>query len=473
MQRGNDFISQFLYCNDITTWTRFLTEIYKELHRPQFHFTARQNWINDPNGLVYKDGIWHLFFQHNIEATVWGKMWWGHAVSDDLLHWKQVDHALYPDETGTMFSGSAVVDHNDTAGFGASAILIFYTAAGMHADPIAPFTQCLAVSTDNGVSFTKFEENPIVNWIEADNRDPKVSWHEASEQWVMALYLDADRYCLLTSTDALNWQKIQNLELLGDRECPDFFPLTDDTGREHWVFSGACGNYVLGTFDGINFEPQTPVKRMEHGTNGYAAQTWSNSPDSRKIQISWMASGLYPEMPFNQQLSIPVELGLKGYGENLHITRWPIREVESLRRPSFKTDRQIISKATPFYPETNAKLFDVEFKLTKKDAQYFYVIVRGQPLVFNFIENELNFRPSGQFKGLEDRKASPLPVGEHLKVRLLIDVTSLEVFLNDGEFSASFCYLPDGHIHPLSLQAYSGNPVVTDFVLHEMNSIWE
>ena len=137
-----------------------MTELYRELHRPQFHFTARENWINDPNGLVYQDGTWHLFFQHNTEATVWGRMWWGHAVSTDLLHWQQVDHALYPDETGSMFSGSAVIDHANTAGFGAGAMLIFYTAAGMHVDPVVPFTQCLAVSTDNGATFTKYEEIP-------------------------------------------------------------------------------------------------------------------------------------------------------------------------------------------------------------------------------------------------------------------------------------------------------------------------
>lgn len=448
-------------------------QLYQETHRPQFHFTARQNWINDPNGLVYHDGTWHLFFQHNTEATVWGKMWWGHAISDDLLHWRQVDHALYPDETGSMFSGSAVIDTDNTAGFGASAMLIFYTAAGMHADPVVPFTQCLAVSVDNGVTFNKFEGNPLVDWIEADNRDPKVSWHEASQQWVMALYLDDDRYSLHTSKDALHWNKVQDLQLTGDRECPDFFPLVDESGDERWVFSGACGNYVIGGFDGAQFEPQTPVRLFENGTNGYAAQTWNNAPDKRRIQISWMASGLYPEMPFNQQLSLPVELNLEGSGESMHLSRRPVRELESLRKTTQRMEDQEVSKSSPLNPATNAKLMDVEFKVTKKDAQHFYVIVRGQPLVFNFADSVLNFRPSGQFKFLEGRALTPLPGDETLSIRLLIDTTSLEVFINNGAYSASYCYLPDGHIHPLSLQAYNGGVVVTDFVLHELKPIWD
>lgn len=447
--------------------------VYKELHRPQFHFTARENWINDPNGLVYQDGTWHLFFQHNAEATVWGKMWWGHAISTDLIHWQQVEHALYPDETGTMFSGSAVIDHDNTAGFGAGSMLIFYTAAGTHADPVVPFTQCLAVSTDNGATVTKYENNPVVEWIEADNRDPKVSWHEASAQWVMAVYLDDDRYRLLTSKDALQWKNIQDLQLEGDRECPDFFPLADENGEEQWVFSGACGNYRVGHFDGNHFEPQTPVRLLEKGTNGYAAQTWSNTPDGRCIQISWMAAGLYPEMPFNQQLSIPVELKLQGTGTDMQLIRWPVREIESLRTHTINIEKQAISNESPLHPETSARLFDVEFELAKEDVQYFYVVVRGQPLVFNFVEDRLTFRPSGQFKFLEDRPAIPLPEGETLSVRLLIDTTSLEVFLNHGEYSASYCYLPDGHIHPLSLLAYSGKPVVTNFVLHELKSIWD
>ena len=213
-----------------------MSRLYAELHRPQFHFTAKQNWLNDPNGLVYCDGVWHLFFQHNPNAPIWGDMTWGHAVSRDLLHWEQLEHALHPDAMGTMFSGSAVVDHDDTAGFGAGTLLAFYTAAGAAVKPARPFTQCLAYSLDKGRHWTKFVDNPVVDWIEGDNRDPKVIWHSASQQWIMALYLADDRYALLASKNARQWQKIQELALPGDTECPDMFSLCDESGAERWIF---------------------------------------------------------------------------------------------------------------------------------------------------------------------------------------------------------------------------------------------
>ena len=154
-------------------------------------------------------------------------MWWGHAVSHDLLHWQQVVHALHPDAMGSIFSGSAVVDHDNTANFGHDALLAFYTAAGMHAEPIQPFTQCLAVSTDGGLTWTKHADNPIIPHIEGGNRDPKVIWHQETRHWVMALYLDEDRYALLTSANAKTWTQTQEIALHGCSECPDFFSLVD------------------------------------------------------------------------------------------------------------------------------------------------------------------------------------------------------------------------------------------------------
>lgn len=197
-------------------------ETYHELHRPQLHFSARKGWINDPNGLVFLDGVWHLFFQHNPESTVWGNMTWGHAVSDDLIHWRQLEHAMYPDEHGSMFSGSAVVDHGNTAGFGAGALVFLYTAAGSFAKPARQYTQCLAYSTDNGQTLKKYQGNPVLNWIEADNRDPKIIWHAGTRRWVMVLYLNDDRYQLHTSSDLKTWAHLQDLRLEGDDECPDF-----------------------------------------------------------------------------------------------------------------------------------------------------------------------------------------------------------------------------------------------------------
>jgi sucrose-6-phosphate hydrolase SacC (GH32 family) len=445
---------------------------YSELHRPQFHFSARENWLNDPNGLVYHNGIWHLFFQHNIEAPTWGKMWWGHAVSEDLIHWRQVEHALYPDEMGSMFSGSAVVDYDNTADFGKGALLLFYTAAGMHAEPKRPFTVCLAYSLDNGKQWTKFEGNPIVDWMEADNRDPKVVWHESTRRWIMVLYLADDRYCLLRSADARTWTRFQDIALEGDDECPDFFPILDESGTERWLMTGAHGTYRVGSFDGAKFNPETESRSFDPGRNAYAAQTWSNAPDGRCIQISWMAGGVYPEMPFNQQMSIPVELSLKGSGDNVVLVRQPVKELNALRQRSITIERQTISRDNPLVAATDAKLFDVSFTVRKQEAIGFYAVIRGHSVAFDWNSNTLIVESSGTLKTLCDRSNVSLPDEPNLSVRFLVDKTSIEVFINGGDISASFCFLPSGYIDPLVLRTYSGDQVIEDFELHELRSVW-
>lgn len=446
--------------------------LYQELHRPQFHFSPRENWTNDPNGLVYVDGVWHLFFQHNPQATTWGNAHWGHAVSDDLMHWRQLEHALYPDEHGDMFSGSAVVDRDNTAGFGKGALLAFYTAAGSYAQPKRPFTQCLAYSVDNGKQWTKYDGNPIVEWFEADNRDPKVIWHAPTRRWIMALYLADNRYCLLHSADAKSWTRFQDLSLEGCTECPDFFPLTDESGTERWVFWGAKGTYRIGSFDGSRFTPETALLTSEQGTNGYAAQTWSDAPDGRRVQISWMLGGVYPEMPFNQQLSIPVELILAGAGEDVTLVRWPVRELDTLHRRNVKLGRQAVAPGRPLVADTDAKLLDVSFNVRRQDAKTLYVEIRGVSMEFHWSSRVLRFRNGASHRLVPDNPQVVLPDEETLSVRLLIDKTSVEVFIDQGRISASYCFLPSGYVHPLVFQSYDGEQVIEDFELHELASIW-
>lgn len=436
-----------------------MTDTYHELHRPQFHFSARENWLNDPNGLVFKDGVWHLYFQHNPEAPVWGNITWGRATSSDLIHWEQHEHALCPDELGIMFSGSAVVDENRTAGFGNGTLLAFYTAAGQFVEPKQPYTQCLAHSTNNGDTWEKYAGNPIVPWIEADNRDPKVIWHTPSRQWIMALYLTKDRYCLLRSKDAKSWERFQDITLTGDDECPDFFPLIDESGAERWVFWGASGSYLLGSFDGESFLAATDVLVCERGPNGYAAQTWSDVPDGRRIQISWMAKGIYPEMPFNQQMSIPVELTLAGSGGEARLIRRPVVEVEGLWQRTIE-DACTLVALKPWSPDTDARLLDLTFTLEPGPAESVRLYVRGQPMTFDLAKRQLTF----QNHDVE------LPDGP-LEVRLLIDLTSIEVFVNDGAISASFCFLPAGYLKPLTFWAVGGD-MALKLTVHELRSIW-
>ena len=435
---------------------------YNEIHRPQLHFTAKKNWINDPNGLVYCDGTWHLFFQHNPKSNIWGNMTWGHAVSSDLIHWKQIEHALYPDEHGTMFSGSAVIDHENTAGFGKGAMLIFYTAAGEYVSPARPFTQCLAYSTDNGVTIHKYEGNPIIGSFEKGNRDPKVIWHKDSQQWIMALYLIGNKYCLLRSSDAKTWSRFQDLCLPGVTECPDFFPLKDDAGCTRWIFWGAEGIYLIGSFDGHKFLEETGALISEHGNNAYAAQTWSDSPDGRRIQISWMNRGLYPEMPFNHQMSIPLELSLSGSGEDVILRRWPVKEVEKLRNNSLKLESQKIEDwRAPFEIEAAGELLDVSFSAYSRSEGRLHVLIRGQSMVLDWGKRQLSFQ----------NHSFSLDQSPWIEIRLLIDKTSVEIFINKGLISASCTFLPGAYIHPLTMYS-DGIQKVDDIEIHELEPIW-
>ena len=212
---------------------------YDEKYRPMAHFSAGLGWLNDPNGLVFYDGLYHMFFQHNPFAHTWSNMHWGHAVSRDLLHWEEREPALSPDELGTIFSGSAIVDRENRTGLKENerdVLLLYYTAAGNSSKRSAgkPFTQCMAYSTDGGLTFTKYKSNPAVGHIEAENRDPKVVYVEDISAYVMVLYLSDNRYVLLTSDDSLSWKFLQEISLPGDAECPDLYPLYLD-----WTMIGA------------------------------------------------------------------------------------------------------------------------------------------------------------------------------------------------------------------------------------------
>jgi len=264
--------------------------LFDEAHRPQFHFTPRINWMNDPNGLVYHDGVWHMFFQHNPEGINWGNMTWGHATSPDLIHWTHKDHKLWPDELGTIWSGSAVVDHQNTAGFqdgNDPAIVAIYTYAGHEADPPKEFTQGIAYSLDSGETFIKYEGNPVMdNMSGGRDRDPKVFWHDDSEQWVMVLYLgEGHRFAVYTSPDLKEWTETQ---ILDDEfyEVPELLelPVDGDTNNKKWVFVDVFGDYLLGTFDGERFECTSGRHKGEYGDNFYATQTWDNSPDASGVR---------------------------------------------------------------------------------------------------------------------------------------------------------------------------------------------
>lgn len=424
---------------------------YDQPLRPQYHFTAAKNWLNDPNGLVFFQDEYHLFFQHNPLANEWGNMTWGHAVSDDLVHWRQLDNALEPDALGTIFSGSAVVDWHNTAGFQTGdepALVAIYTAAGgtSPASHGAKFTQCLAYSNDRGRTWTKYAGNPVLPHIAGENRDPKVIWHKPSGQWVMALYLDGSNFALFGSPDLKAWTRLSDLAVPGSIECPDLFelPVEGRPGETRWIFWVANNVYLVGTFDGRTFTPEGELQRFEHGANCFAAQTFSDIPaaDGRRIQIAWMRGGVYPDMPFNQQMSFPSTLTLHATPAGLRLRRLPVKEIESLRGEPFQWSGDLNSTASPL-SELTGNAYELDLTLSPRPGKTdpsssassanLILFIRGTVLNYHAKSGELSLGNNSVPVELVDGK---------LRLRILVDRTSIEVFANDGSASLTSCYLP-------------------------------
>ncbi len=378
---------------------------YQEKHRPQFHFSSRRGWINDPNGLVYHEGTYHLFYQHNPYG--WGSenKHWGHAVSSDLVHWTELPEALYPDEYGTIWSGSAMVDWNNTAGFqqgDEKPIVLFYTAAGgtNAASKGRPFTQAIAYSVDRGETFAQYAGNPVMPDLEGGNRDPKVIWHEPTGRWVMALYLDKrdETHChaLFASSDLRSWAKLSEVAMpAGMGECPDFFelPLDGDQANRKWVFSQASGHYLIGSFDGATFQPEVgPLCWQASESVAYAAQTFSDilAEDGRRIQVAWLRQEL-PGMPFNQMMTFPVELTLRTTGSGPRVFVNPVHEIELLHGTSHVWENETLAEGGESQlTGISGDLFRLRARSSRiGDAQEVGFVVRGLPVLYNAAKQEI------------------------------------------------------------------------------------
>jgi fructan beta-fructosidase len=397
--------------------------------RPQFHFTAPKGWLNDPNGLVYHKGVYHLYYQHNPYGTEWGNMTWGHATSKDLIHWEHLANALEPDKLGTMFSGSAVIDKANTAGFGKSAMVYFYTAAGGTSTLSTgqPFTQCLAWSKD-GSSLEKLANNPIVGHIEGENRDPHVFWHAPSSQWVMALYLADDRFALLGSKNLKDWKELSRLTLPGASECPNMFelPLDGDKHQPKWIFWGANGDYLVGSFDGRTFHPETETLKSKFGTTGYAAQIYSNAPRGRQIQITWLNNSNFPDCAWNQQLGFPNVLGLQSTSAGPRLTFSPVREIQSIRTGRLKFES---GKA-----ESSTGLIDFSGKWVVPASGTLKLRLNGQMISVD--------AATGIIRAFGSEFSVDLKSGI-LDLRILVDRTSLEVYAQQGLYQANYFFVPE------------------------------
>ena len=323
----------------------------KEKFRPVYHHTPAYGWMNDPNGMFYKDGVYHLYFQYNPYGSMWGNMHWGHSTSTDLTHWNYEGVALAPDAWGAIFSGSCVVDKENTAGFGKDAVIAFYTSA--KPSPWGDVqSQSMAYSLDNGKTFTKYEHNPILTSTERDFRDPKVFWYAPGKHWVMMLAV-GQHMEIYSSVNLKEWKKESEFGAMqgahgGVWECPDLVEVkVEGTSQKKWVlicnlnpggpFGGSAAQYFVGSFDGKEFvnESPTQTKWLDWGKDNYATVTWSNAPEGRCIALGWMSNWQYanniPTLQYRSANTIARDLTLYRSGEELYLKSTPSAEIKKAR----------------------------------------------------------------------------------------------------------------------------------------------
>ena len=421
--------------------------LYKETNRPQVHFSSRRGWNNDPNGLVWFDGEYHLYYQHNPFEKFWENMHWGHAVSKDLVHWEEIGIALEPDTLGTMFSGSAVIDKENTAGWGKDALVAFYTAAGKK------MSQNVAYSNDRGRSFTKYEGNPILG----PDRDPKVFWYEPKKTWVMVLYND-NYNIIYNSKDLKKWEEKSIVP--GYYECPEFFELPVDGNPENtkWVMYGASGTYMTGNFDGETFTPEHGKYFYTWGSQ-YAAQTYNNIPDGRRIQIGWGRIE-HKGMPFNQMMLFPCELTLRTTAEGVRLFCEPVKEIESLHQKSYSWSNLTGEEANEKLKEVKGDLFHL-----RMDAE----IVHGLGLELCFSGN-----PVVYFDGNFSRfNGAPYicdkPGKFRFSIEVILDRTSVEAYIGKGKLFISEQLKDRKTDEGLALK---GHLKINSLEVYELKSIW-
>lgn len=438
----------------------------KESFRPVYHHTPAYGWMNDPNGMFYKDGVYHLYFQYNPYGSVWGNMHWGHSTSTDLMHWKFEGCAIVPDAWGAIFSGSCVVDHENTAGFGKEAVVAFYTSA--KSTPWGDIQmQSMAYSLNNGKTFTKYEGNPILTSSEKDFRDPKVFWYAPGKHWVMILAV-GQHMEIYSSVNLKEWKKESEFGAMqgahgGVWECPDFVEIpVEGTREKKWVlicnlnpggpFGGSAAQYFVGSFDGKRFvnESPTQTKWMDWGKDNYATVTWNNAPDGRCIALGWMSNWQYannvPTRQYRSANTLARDLTLYREGQELYLKSTPSSEVKKARGkkvsiPSFKVSEK--HEMVNLFEEKQGA-YEVEIVIQNTGASKIAFCLlndKGEKVSMYYDLNRKQFvmdrSESGKVDFSKDFPAvtvAPVNVDKELTLRLFVDRSSIEAFGEDGKF---------------------------------------
>lgn len=438
----------------------------REIYRPVYHHTPAYGWMNDPNGMFYKDGVYHLYFQYNPYGSMWANMTWGHSTSRDLTHWTYEGTAIVPDAWGAIFSGSCVVDHENTAGFGKGAVVAFYTSA--KSTPWGDVqSQSMAYSLDNGKTFTKYEGNPILTSSERDFRDPKVFWYAPGKHWVMMLAV-GQHMEIYSSVNLKDWKKESEFGAMqgahgGVWECPDLVEIpVEGTRQKKWVlicnlnpggpFGGSAAQYFVGSFDGKTFVNESPTltKWMDWGKDNYATVTWNNAPDGRCVALGWMSNWQYannvPTRQYRSANTIARDLTLYRVGEELYLKSTPSPEVKKARgekvsKPSFNVagEYEVASLL-----DDNKGAYEVELVIQNQGASkiafcllnekgekvsMYYDLARRQFVMDRSESGTVDF--SKDFPAVT---VAPADTDKELTLRLFVDRSSIEAFGEDGKF---------------------------------------
>lgn len=479
---------------------------YQEPYRPQFHFSPKQMWMNDPNGMVYHDGVYHLFFQQDPTKIVTGNLHWGHATSRDLVRWEQQPTALAPDQLGLIFSGSAVVDAQNTAGLGQEGktpLVALYTSHNVEQEKQGRTdyeTQSLAYSLDGGQTWTKYANNPVLkNPGQKDFRDPKVMWHEPTRKWIMALAVK-DRIHFYSSPNLKEWTKESEFGVDkgahgGVWECPDLFALSENN-RERWVLfvsinpggpnGGSATQYFVGDFDGKNFtSAQTDTKWVDWGTDNYAGVTWSNTAP-RRIFIGWMSNWLYgqkvPTAPWRSAMTVPRELNLTTVsGNEARLVSRPVPELDKLSSKTVTLENINVQGDYNLTEKVNNPTGRFRLKFNAAQTSDWSVVLSNQlneQIVIGFNRADNSYYVDRTKSGKIDFdpnfaqviKAPRVAVGNETAVDLLVDAASLELFADNGLTVLTGIFFPNQPLSGVNIKAPAFNIARLEY--SNMESIW-
>jgi sucrose-6-phosphate hydrolase SacC (GH32 family) len=445
--------------------------IYQEALRPIYHFTPRRGFNNDPNGMVYYNGEYHLCYQHNPYDVVVGNQNWGNAVSADLVHWQELSEAIYADALGQAWSGSSVVDWNNSAGFGTNALVSFYTSAGGHGNNNLMsegqlFSQSLAYSLDQGRTWIKYTNNPVVPNVQGDNRDPKVIWDSAANKWCMVFWLANNDFGFFSSTNLLNWTQTSTFTFPNVIEVPELFqlPLDGNTNNLQWIFYAGAGHYYVGLFDGNSFTAQYGPFSIRGGNCFAAGQTFNNLPasDGRRILIA-NATGNYPNMPFNCGMDFPVQLTLQTTGSTPLIYVNPVNEVALLRTSTNTWPAQALPNGMNVMSNTTGEAFELDAKFQPGTS--------GQ-VVFNLGGTMVTYNNLIQRIDCEGITNALSPSNGVVELHFLVDRGFLEIYANAGLLYMPMSINPVAGQQPLSLVAGGTGAQLVSMNLYNLGSAW-